>query len=176
MDNLTAIEQRVAIEMAYFHECGHAIIATLFQVPVIEINMNIGSNLYPGVRIDTQRFNRLPIEKQLDFFMAGFASEKIYVLEVCKNPRHFAYNFAQKIFEQGIDDHIGGDVQHANEVMKFPYFKRLRIAIAKKRALKVLSSHKAILATLLVTLNSSEGKLDGLLVRNAIYSASRTIR
>lgn len=157
----TTLEHKFMKAMTFVHECGHAIIATHYKVPILKIDMEIDNNKYPGVHIDPVAFSSLPTQSKLDFYMAGFAATKIYTNLVSLSKDHFARDIAMKIFNDHIDSHIQSDKESALELLKFPFLKDFRINKSKIRAVELLSKYHQCMDPLLKSLIDGNGILDG---------------
>ena len=163
-------------EMIAFHECGHATMAIFYGVPVIKIDLEVNSDKLPGAEIDANEFNKLPSNKKIDFYISGYAAEKIYVsLMNSSTEEHFAKQYAHTIFKNESTKNSTNDMTEAKKVMWFPFFKEYQIKKSRMRAYAILENNKSLMFYLFKELLNNNGCLKSEDINNILASLNTQV-
>lgn len=154
-------EQKTLLEMVYMHECGHALMAALLNISIQKIDMNTGNNDFPATHVDPTAFNSLAIPDKINFYMAGYAAEEIYVGLVSKDESHFAYPYARSIFNQTSISNAKIDIDKVKKLLELEASDFLDIEPYGKLAVTILAKYRLQLGKLFVALVKSNGELGG---------------
>lgn len=131
---------RTRDEMTIFHECGHALLATVYGLRVKKIDLKLNEGGLPLTEIDTEGFNRLSVNRKIDFYMAGYAAEMFYCSFILNSPHeHFGQKYVQKVFDETSFLAFENDRKAAVNLMRFPFLKDYRLKLSLERVYNLIS-------------------------------------
>ena len=158
---------RTRDEMTIFHECGHALLATVYGLRVKKIDLKLNEGGLPLTEIDTEGFNRLSVNKKIDFYMGGYAAEMFYCSFILNGHiEHFAKKYVAKISDETSYQASENDIQAAIKLMRFPFFKNYQLNLSVKRAHNIISKNSSSMFRI-----SDDLKIKGVLTEDEIKAS-----